>query len=110
MRLEDVRRALDARDPSLVDMIVTLANEPDPYPEDAPEDALTIHKFKAQLNAWDFQWKPPEERMHIRVEGWKALEADDAPVALPERLKVWQVIEDLHQRKQVPASGDASQK
>jgi hypothetical protein len=96
MRLEDVRRALDARDPSLVDMIVALANEPDPYPEDAPDDAMTIHKLRAQLNAWDFQWKSPEERMHIRVEGWKKLEADDAPVPLPERLKVWQVIEELH--------------
>lgn len=98
MRLEDVRNALEARDPSLVDMIVSLANEPDPYPgDDTPDDAFTIHKLKSTLGAWDFQWKDPDEKKRIRIESWAKLEADDAPVPLPDRLKLWQIIDELHQ-------------
>lgn len=99
MRLEDVTRALEARDPSLVDMIVSLANQPDPHPEDVPEDAETIHTLKSKLSAWDFQWKSPDERRDIRKEAWSRIEAEDAPVPLSDRLRVWEIIEALTEEK-----------
>ena len=54
LRLDDVKRALSTRDPSLVDMVVSLAGQHDPYDQDLPEGTYTIHQLRSELNSWSF--------------------------------------------------------
>lgn len=96
LRLDDLERALTTKDASLVDMIVALANASDPAYDDAGE-AYTIHSFRAEVNAWNFGWKEPDEQRSIRVEGWKRLESDDADVELPDRYSIYEIVEELHE-------------
>jgi hypothetical protein len=94
--LDDVRRAWGARDPELPALVVALAKAPDRDPDAAPRpEALTYPKFIGELRSWRFRHKPPEERARLRVERWKALEAEDAEVGLPDRLWLHAILRDL---------------
>lgn len=97
LRLEDVKRALDTRDSSLVDMVVSLAGQSDPYYEDLPEGAYTIREFRGEVGSWSFRYKDAEEQQHIRIEGWRRLEADDAAKPLPDRYQLHEVVDALHE-------------
>lgn len=97
LRLEDVHRALDARDPSLVDMVVSMANRHDTHPDDVPEGAFTIWDFRSEVKSWGFRYKSEEEKMHYRVESWKRLESDDAEVPLPDRYQLHEIIMALYE-------------
>lgn len=98
LTLDEVRRAWQTRDPELPQLIARLADQPDPKP-DKPlrQGALTFDSFVQQLRDPRFLRKSKEEQAHVRIEQLKALEAPDAEVPLPERLKVHQVILDLWQ-------------
>ena len=94
--LDDVRRAWDARDPKLTELIITLASSPDKTPDKTPRaEALTYKKFVGELRGWRFRNKPPEERERIRREGWAALEVEDAEVPLPDRLWLHEILRAL---------------
>src|SRR5688572_6433643 len=93
LRLDDLRRAWDARDPQLTDLIVRLAGQPDPEPEQPlREGAPTFDRFLADMRSWAVRHKPAEEQAHWRQETLKALEAPTAEVPLPARLRVHEVI------------------
>ena len=97
LSLEDVRRAWEAKDGDLADLVITLASLPDPTPgegQPAPrEGAPTFASFAAEVRSEAFRKrKKPEERAHYRIEGMKALEAPDAEVALPDRARLHEVI------------------
>ena len=96
LTLTDVRRAWDTRDPELPQLVARLAEQPDP-PPDTPvrAGAATFVKYLAELRSWQFKKKSDDEKYHVRVEAMKALEADDAEVPLPDRLKVHSVIAEL---------------
>src|SRR5439155_2095419 len=53
--------------------------------------------YLASLKTWQFRRKTKEEQAHYRVETVKALEAPNAEVPLPDRLKVHEVIYALWQ-------------
>jgi hypothetical protein len=99
LSFEDVRRAWDAKDGDLADLIVALAEQPDASPGEstAPprEGALTLPVFTAELRAWDFWRKTPEEKRHRRVEGFKALEAPGAEAELPDRMRLDTILLEL---------------
>ena len=80
--------------PRLIDQ---LAEQPDPAPEKPVRDgALDVRQVPLRTSATpQFRQKPKEEQAHYRVERLKALEAPDAEVPLPDRLKVHEVILDL---------------
>lgn len=93
VRLEDVRRAWEARDPELASLIVALANAPDEVPDEpVPEGALTYQQFIGELRSWRFMYKSDEEKQHYRVESFKELEENDR---LPDRLWVHEIVEAL---------------
>jgi hypothetical protein len=96
IRLEHVRRAWEARDPELVGLVELLAEQPDEKPE-APvrEGAPTFAKFLELIRSRPFRLKPRAEQADERVERMKALEAPDAEVPLPERLRLHEVIDAL---------------
>lgn len=93
LTLTDLRRAWDTRDPELPGLIARIAVQPDPTPETPVRDgAPTFDKFLQEIRGYPFRKKSKEEQGHIRVERLKALEAPDAEVPLPDRLKSHEVI------------------
>ena len=94
LTLDDVRRALAARDSDLADHIVALALEPDAQPDAPPAraGAPTFAAFAAEVRSHAFSRKTPEERAHHRVEAAKALEAPGAEVPLPDRARVHEIM------------------
>jgi hypothetical protein len=92
LTLDDVRRALLARDSDLADLVVALAEQPDPPQDAAREGAPTFAGLAAEVRSGAFARRKPEERAHRRVEGMKALEAPGAEVPLPDRARVHEII------------------
>jgi hypothetical protein len=96
LKLDDLRRAREAKDPELVDLIVSLAEQPEEAPETPPrKGAPTFERFLATIRSRAFSRKSPEERGHYRVEQLKALEAPDAEVPPGDKLRLHEIILDL---------------
>ncbi len=96
IRLDEVRRALEARDPALIDLVVELAGSSDPEPETPiREGAPTFAKFLAETRSQDFRRKPRPEQGIERQAKLKALESPDAEVPLPDRLRLHEVLAAL---------------
>ncbi len=95
--LLDVRRAQATCDPGLADLVVALANASDPRP-DAPirEGAPTADRWVAEIRSRRFARLPEDERARIRVEGLRRIEAEDAEVPLPDRWRLYTVLDALH--------------
>lgn len=94
--MADVRLAWEARDPDLVRLVESLAESWDDEPETPIRDgAPTFARFLAEIRSKPFRRKPLAEQAHYRVEQLKALEAPEAEVPLPERLRLYEVIEAL---------------
>ena len=97
VRLDDVKRALDARDPGLAALIVALANAPDEVPDEPlPEGALTYAQFTSELRTWRFMYKSDEEKKHYRIESFKELTENDR---LPDRLWLHEIVMGLWEQR-----------
>lgn len=94
--LEDVRRAWETRDPSLVDLVAALAQQPDP-PQETPlrEGVFTYRHYLAEIRGKAFRKKPHEEQWRYRIEALQALEAADAEAPLPERFRLEEILREL---------------
>jgi hypothetical protein len=93
LRLVDIQRAWDAHDPDLPNLFVSLAEQTDtPRREPPRQGALTLDAYLASVKSRAFAKKKPEERYHERVEGMRALEAPDAEVPLPDRLRLHTIL------------------
>jgi len=93
LTLSDIEQAWELKDPDLVDYIVALANQDDPEPEQPIRDeALTFDRFLRTIFSFEFRLKTPEEQKSYRIEQLRLLEANDAEVSLPERLKLHKII------------------
>ncbi|HXG11674.1 MAG TPA: BRCT domain-containing protein [Gemmataceae bacterium] len=98
IHLEDLQRAWEARDPELPRLIETLSQQPDEPPQTPiRQGAMTFQRFLAEIQSTPFHRKPKEEQAHYRIEQMKALEAPDAEVPLPERLRLHDLIFKLWQ-------------
>ena len=98
LHLEDLRRAWEARDPELVRFVEILAGQPDEPPQTpVREGALTFPKLLREIQSPAFRRKPRDEQAHYRVEQLKALEAPDAEVPLPDRLRLHEILLTLWQ-------------
>ena len=96
LSLDDIRRAWDARDPDLANLIVTLVVAPEPKPAAPPrEGALSFASFTAHLANHKFRKSPPQERARYRIDTVRALEAPSAEVPLPPRLQLHAVLIEL---------------
>lgn len=93
VRLSDVQLAWEARDPALYDLIEMLVTQEDPVPDEpSREGAPTFDRFLREMQTLAFRRKSREEQAHYRQEQLKALEAEDAEVPLPDRLRVYEVL------------------
>ena len=93
LSLDDIRRAWDARDPELANLIIHLASASDPRPAQPPrEGALSFASFTAQLGTGKFRREQPQARARYRIDTMKALEAANAEVPLPPRLQLHKIL------------------
>jgi hypothetical protein len=98
LKLDDVRRAWDTRDPQLIRLLEQLCQQPDPPPETPIRPgAMTFDRYLLSLKQWQFRRKSKEEQAHYRIETIKALEAPTAEVPLPDRLKAHEILFTLWQ-------------
>jgi hypothetical protein len=98
LSLDDVRKAWDARDPRLIKLIEQLVTQPPPKPDQpVRREAKTFDKFIGSLRDYQYRRKNRDEQAHYRLEYLKAVEAPDAEVPLPDKLKVHEVILTLWQ-------------
>ena len=98
LQLDDVRRALEAQDPQLVQLAKLLAEQPVKPPKTPPrEGALTFAKFLATIQSKPFRKKPDAEQAHYRIETMKALEAANAEVPLEDKLRLHEILLTLWQ-------------
>ncbi len=95
LRFEDIQRARDSRDPDLPRLIVELASQDERRSEPVREGAASLDRFIAHVTSRSFAKQKPEQRYHERVDGMRALEAPDAEVPLPERMRLHALILDL---------------
>lgn len=96
LTLAAIRQAREARDPDLVQRVVALAETPDERPRTpVREGAPDFWRFRTQIIDRNFlKGKAPEKKAFRRAQ-WAVLEAPDAEVALPERLKLHDVLLEL---------------
>jgi hypothetical protein len=97
IRLEDLQAACDAQDPTLAELIDTVAKRPEEPAEPVREGAPTFERFLAEIRSPQLRSKSPEEQAHYRIEQLKALEAPDAEVPLSDRLRLHEVLLRLWQ-------------
>lgn len=93
IRLEDLRRAWQARDPSLANLAVLLATQPEPEPsEPVREGVPTFAGFLADVRSREFRRGPREEQAQRRIALLRALEDPAAEVPLPDRLRLHEIL------------------
>jgi hypothetical protein len=92
LALDDLRRALQARDPELVNLVVQLAEQPDERRQPVRQGARTFQQFLQTVRGRQFRRKPDDEQMHYRQEQMKLLEAPDAEVPLTDRLRSHEIV------------------
>lgn len=93
LRLDDARRALEARDPVLVPLVEALAEQPlsgvGPPPR---EGAPTFTTFLNETRSREFRRKPLDDQMRERVARLRTLEGPTAEVPLPDRLRLHEIL------------------
>ncbi len=93
LRLDDIRRAYEAQDPELVELVEQLVNQSDEPPEEPIREGVkTFDDFIAETRGYGFKRKSLEEQMHYRIEQLKLLQAPDAEVPLPDRLRSHEIL------------------
>ncbi len=97
LRLADLRLAWEAQDPELVGLLEALAEQPDEPETPIREGAPTFARFLAEIRSPQFRRKSADEQAHYRIEQIKALEAPDAEVPLPDRLRLHEILLSLWQ-------------
>lgn len=93
LSLDDLQQAWQTRDPQLVELLLRLIEQP-PEPPTTPirEGAMTFERFLSELRSWAFRHKKPEEQAHWRQETLEAIEAPDAEVPLPPKMRSHELI------------------
>ena len=114
--LQDLKRALDARDPDLVEQFVQLVFPADSSDQkfghlkptgDEPqrEGAYDFLTFLQETDSNQFRRKSPDEQAQLRMAKLASLESDDAEVPLPDKLashellmELWESDDAFHRR------------
>ena len=76
LSFEQIQHAWQVQDPSLVEKLCLLSQQPDPLPESPiSEDELTFERFLHKVLSYSFREQPPEAQFAERVAIMAVLES-----------------------------------
>lgn len=100
LSFEQIQHAWQVQDPSLVEKLCLLAQQPDLLPESPiPDDELTFERFLNKILSYPFRMQHPEVQFAERVAMMMRLEADEGTYPLPYRYKIYLVLIALWEEK-----------
>jgi len=100
LSFEQIQHAWQVQDPSLVEKLCLLAQQPDPLPESPiPDNELTFERFLNKIMSYSFRQQHSEVQFAERVAMMATLEADEGTYSLPDRYKIYLILIALWQDK-----------
>ncbi|MER1973019.1 MAG: hypothetical protein ABS880_04565, partial [Psychrobacter alimentarius] len=100
LSFEQIQHAWQVQDPSLVEKLCLLAQQPDPLPESPiPDDELTFERFLNKIWRYSFREQPPEVQFAERVAMMATVESDEGTYPFPDRYKIYLVLIALWEDK-----------
>lgn len=100
LSFEQIQHAWQVQDPSLVEKLCLLAQQPDPLPDSPiPDDELTFERFLNKIWRYSFREQPPEVQFAERVAMMATVESDEGTCPLPDRYKIYLVLIALWEDK-----------
>ncbi len=100
LSFEHIQHAWQVQDPSLVEKLCLLSQQPDPLPESpVTEDELTFERFLNKVLSYSFREQPPETQFAERVAMMAVLESDEGTYPLPDRYKIHLILIALWEDK-----------
>ncbi len=100
LSFEQIQHAWQVQDPSLVEKLCLLSQQPDPLPESPiPEDELTFERFLNKILSYSFREQHPETQFAERVAMMAVLESDESTYPLPDRYKIHLILIALWEDK-----------
>ena len=93
LKLDDVREAWASHDPQFTEFLAQLCTQPDPERETPLREGIpTFDTLRQYWNSPQFRRKSKNEQAHDRNQRLRALEAPNAEVPLPDRLRSHEII------------------
>lgn len=100
LSFEQIQHAWQVQDPSLVEKLCLLSQQPDPLPESPiPDDELTFERFLNKILSYPFREQHTEIQFAERVSMIAVLEADEGTYSLPDRYKIYLILIALWEDK-----------
>ena len=93
LSFEHIQHAWQVQDPSLVEKLCLLAQQPDPLSElPIPDDELTFERFLNKILSYSFRQQHPEIQFAERVAMIATVESDEGTYSLPDRYKIYLIL------------------
>ena len=100
LSFEHIQHAWQVQDPSLVEKLCLLAQQPDPLPESPiPDDELTFERFLNKIWHHTFREQSSEIQFAERVAMMATVESDKGTYPLPDRYKIYLILIALWEDK-----------
>ena len=93
LSFEHIQHAWQVQDPSLVEKLCLLAQQPDPLSESTiADDELTFERFLNKILSYSFRQQHPEIQFAERVAMIATVESDEGTYSLPDRYKIYLIL------------------
>jgi len=92
--LSDIQHAWQCKDPALINYLITLSQQQETHPPTSQE-TLTFERWLAKIYSYSFRELPADSQFHYRTEQMRLLESGQTDYILPERLKIYVLLNAL---------------
>lgn len=94
--LSDIQHAWQCKDPALISYLITLSQQQEPHPPISSE-TLTFERWLTKIYSYSFRELPADSQFSYRTEQMRLLESGQTDYILPERLKIYVLLNALWQ-------------
>lgn len=95
---EQIKHAYQVQDPTLIDMLLAVCQQPDPIvTTPIPDNELTFEKFLEKIFSAEFRAKHPDVQFAERLAMITQLETQMGVYPLPDRFKIYIILQSLWQ-------------
>jgi len=92
--LSDIQHAWQCKDPALINYLITLSQQQETHPP-ISQETLTFERWLAKIYSYSFRELPADSQFHYRTEQMRLLESGQTDYILPERLKIYVLLNAL---------------